>query len=361
MVEQPYFDVFLAHNSHDKPLVRALTAELKRRGIKPWLDEEQIPPGRSFQEVIQQAIPNVKSAAIFIGSGDLGNWQARELRILIKQCVEADIPVIPVLLPGIDKIPEHLSFLRLLNCVRFARGVYDEALDNLEWGITGRKPDPERLPTTLIDCTGLKNLLAAGRWREANAATRTMLLKVTGQENEGWLGDEHIQKFPCQDLRAIDQLWVKYSTGRFGFGVQKRILSKCQGNPQAFGDHVGWRVEGSWIFGSSVIYNPTHAPEGHLPWGVLPVITIDNAALTDFVDSLRRGTKVLAKKDWQRQLIADFMGFGGSLIGDKIDKEEIKKNLEYELSHEEAWWEGQRLEEAKVRKLFSLLVSCQEL
>ncbi|MFZ4641426.1 MAG: hypothetical protein ACOYMP_13650 [Nodosilinea sp.] len=35
MAEQP-FDVFLAHNSQDKPLIRQLYRELKDRGIKPW-------------------------------------------------------------------------------------------------------------------------------------------------------------------------------------------------------------------------------------------------------------------------------------------------------------------------------------
>lgn len=362
MAEQPQFDVFLAHNSQDKRQVRGVATELKRRGLKPWLDEEQIPPGRSFQEVIQQAIPNVKSAAIFIGLRGLGNWQAMELRILISQSVEADIPVIPVLLPGVETIPEHLSFLKQLNWVRFANEDDAEALNNLEWGITGRKPEPIRLPVTLIDCTGLKNLLAAGRWREANEATKALLLKVAGQENEGYIGDEQIQKFPGKDLHTIDTLWVNYSNGRFGFSVQKRILRECKKDPQAFGDRVGWRDKDGWISASRVIYNPTMAPEGHLPWGMLQVITMDNAALTAFVDTLRWGTKALAKKDWQRQLIADFGGVMEFLQGNRsFDKEEFKRNLDYELSHEEAWWEGQRIEELKVRKLFSLLVACQEL
>ena len=29
--------------------------------------------------------------------------------------------------------------------------------------------------------------------------------------------------FPCDDLRTIDQLWVHYSNGKFGFSVQKKI------------------------------------------------------------------------------------------------------------------------------------------
>ncbi len=141
MVNQPQFDVFLAHNSQDKPQVRAIATKLKERGLKYWIDEEQIPPGRSFQDVIQQAIPNVKSVAICIGTGGLGKWQeAVELRPFISQFVHSGIPVIPVLLPGVKEIPERLFFLKEFNWVNFANGIEDiKALDNLEWGITGER------------------------------------------------------------------------------------------------------------------------------------------------------------------------------------------------------------------------------
>ncbi len=141
--ESSDFDLFLAHNSLDKPQVEAVAQELKQRGIKYWLDQEQIPPGRWFQDVIQQAIPNVKSAVIFFGVNALGKWQQVELRSFISRCVEVDIPVIPVLLPGVNNIPENLLFLKELNWVRFSHSIDENvALDNLEWGITGKKPQP---------------------------------------------------------------------------------------------------------------------------------------------------------------------------------------------------------------------------
>jgi hypothetical protein len=34
------FDVFLCHNSEDKPAVREISKLLKGNNIKPWLDEE---------------------------------------------------------------------------------------------------------------------------------------------------------------------------------------------------------------------------------------------------------------------------------------------------------------------------------
>ncbi|WP_438822818.1 GUN4 domain-containing protein [Planktothrix pseudagardhii] len=81
-----------------------------------------------------------------------------------------------------------------------------------------------------------------------------------------------IDNFPCEDLRTIDQLWVKYSNGRFGFSVQKRIYQSLGGTRsydpkvwEAFGDQVGWRVGGSWLYYSELEFNQT-ADISHLPW-----------------------------------------------------------------------------------------------
>ncbi|MBV9471279.1 MAG: TIR domain-containing protein [Abitibacteriaceae bacterium] len=135
------FDVFMAHNSQDKIQVETIANELKTRGLNPWLDKEQVAPGRWFQDVIQQVIPDVKSAAIFIGPNGLGKWQVLELRSFISQCVTNNIPVIPVLLPGVHSLPSELLFLQELSYVRFDNGLNDpDALDNLEWGITGKHP-----------------------------------------------------------------------------------------------------------------------------------------------------------------------------------------------------------------------------
>jgi len=39
------FDVFLSHNSEDKPRVRRLAERLKQSGVRVWLDEWVIKPG----------------------------------------------------------------------------------------------------------------------------------------------------------------------------------------------------------------------------------------------------------------------------------------------------------------------------
>jgi hypothetical protein len=135
------FDVFLAHNSQDKREVMDLGEELRLHGIYPWIDVEQIAPGRWFQDVIQSAVRNVKAAAVIIGKAGVGRWQAVELKTFVSRCVEQGIPLIPVLLPGVASVPDDLPFLRELNFVRFKDNVNEDAeIARLVWGITGKKP-----------------------------------------------------------------------------------------------------------------------------------------------------------------------------------------------------------------------------
>ena len=118
----------------------------------------------------------------------------------------------------------------------------------------------------------LRDLLAAGKWKKADEETTNCLLIVARRGKERWLRIEDIDNFPCQDLRTIDQLWVKYSHGKFGFSVQKQIYQNLGGTRQydkkiweAFGDKVGWRQEGSWLWYSDLNFNLDTHYMGRLP------------------------------------------------------------------------------------------------
>jgi len=126
-----------------------------------------------------------------------------------------------------------------------------------------------------VDYTKLRDLLAQGKWKEADEETLLMMLKVAGREEESWLRVEDIEEFPCTDLRTIDTLWVKYSKGRFGFSVQKRIWESVGGTPDAdygtykhFGARVKWCVNDDWLNYNNLIFTPEDAPNGHLPAGM---------------------------------------------------------------------------------------------
>jgi eukaryotic-like serine/threonine-protein kinase len=115
----------------------------------------------------------------------------------------------------------------------------------------------------------LQQLLAAGQWKEADQETARVMLQVAGREEEGYLDVDSINNFPCEDLRTIDQLWVKYSMSRFGFSVQKKIWLEVGGKVDyetecKLGDRVGWRKNGSWMNYDDLTFT-LQAPLGHLP------------------------------------------------------------------------------------------------
>ncbi|GGA45261.1 serine/threonine-protein kinase [Okeania sp. KiyG1] len=127
---------------------------------------------------------------------------------------------------------------------------------------------------TEIDYRQLENFLAAEKWQKADAETREIMLKILGRETREWQGKAEIEKFPCTDLSIIDQLWIKYSNGRFGFSVQKEIWQSVGGKPDAdyqtymrFIEEVGWRINENWLSWFDLNFS-IHAPVGHLPCGV---------------------------------------------------------------------------------------------
>ncbi|MEG5070523.1 serine/threonine-protein kinase, partial [Microcoleus sp. B3-D2] len=120
-----------------------------------------------------------------------------------------------------------------------------------------------------VDYTNLRDLLAAGKWKEADQETIKVMLKAAKRTHEGNFSRESIDNFPCDDLRTIDQLWVKYSQGRFGFSVQRKIWLECGDKVDYYtycklGDRVGWRKGHSWLDYHDLTFNK-QAQEGHFP------------------------------------------------------------------------------------------------
>ncbi|MBS0017827.1 MAG: GUN4 domain-containing protein [Arthrospira sp. SH-MAG29] len=133
-----------------------------------------------------------------------------------------------------------------------------------------------------MDYRRLRDLLAGGKWKEADEETRRVILVVGKREDKGWLDSTTTDKFPCEDLCTIDQLWLKYSHGRFGFSVQQRIYKSLGGTKEcnstiweSFGERVGWKKSQNWLGWKDIIFDIT-APEGHLPLGVVGSWSIGN-------------------------------------------------------------------------------------
>lgn len=124
----------------------------------------------------------------------------------------------------------------------------------------------------------LEEYLQQGQWKEADFETWRLMLQTYGKELGQILYANELLNFPCPDLLHIDGLWVKYSQGKWGFSVQKRIYVDCGGKldsnyPGAkiwgdFGDRVGWRKKGKWIYDyDSLTLDLSLSPEGEFPFG----------------------------------------------------------------------------------------------
>lgn len=125
-----------------------------------------------------------------------------------------------------------------------------------------------------VDYRKLRDLLKAGQWREADEETLQVMLKAANRVSAGF-DSNSLQKFPCKDLKTIDQLWVTASNGHFGFSVQKKIWEDCRSpinsgkNWDQFCIRVGWQDKQAtaYVSYSDLSFNPYLSPTGELPWG----------------------------------------------------------------------------------------------
>ncbi len=136
-------------------------------------------------------------------------------------------------------------------------------------------PGPGQLVTARGDLRKLDQLLSDKKWQEADQETGRVMLKIMNREKQGYLTEDNCRNFPKNELRIIDQLWLKYSNDKFGFSVQKKIWLKLGGKLDSYdfdtyvklADEVVWRKGGNWLSYSDLTFNIS-APVGHLPVGV---------------------------------------------------------------------------------------------
>ncbi len=116
----------------------------------------------------------------------------------------------------------------------------------------------------------LYEFLKAKDWENADLETVKVIFKLCDREPKAytWLSSRDVACIPRKDIHIINSLWVKFSNGRFGFSVQKRIWREVTEDRCKFGSRVGWRVDEDWIFYADLIYS-SRAPIGHFPVAVM--------------------------------------------------------------------------------------------
>jgi len=101
------------------------------------------------------------------------------------------------------------------------------------------------------------------------------MLKAMGKANWGEVSGKDLLNFPCADLKTIDQLWVKYSNGKWGFSVQKQIYVECRAKLNVeypgneiwfdFCRRVGWMEGESYLSYSDLTFDLKNSSAGEFP------------------------------------------------------------------------------------------------
>jgi len=135
------YDLFLSYNSADHTLVEEIARKIRDEHLEPFLDRWYLVPGARWRSRLEQILNSCKAVAIFVGPGEMGRWQQREVDVALDlQANCPSFPVIPVLLPGCEP---PLGFLRQLSWVDLQNQALDQAIVILAKAARGEPPGPD--------------------------------------------------------------------------------------------------------------------------------------------------------------------------------------------------------------------------
>ena len=268
--------VFFSYSHKDENLRDELAehlATLNRNGeISVWYDHK-IAAGSDWVKAIDDNLKTADVILLLISSSFLASDYCSkiELNQAIARHNSGEARVIPIILRPCDW--QSSQFGRLQALPKNAKPITkwdnkDEAFTDVVKGIKLAIAEMQKAKTTKvvpvqppvnvnpvellsakgIDYRELEKLLKAKEWGKADELTAKLMLKIANRERQGWLDEDSIKAFPCEDLRTIDQLWVHYSNRKFGFSIQKNLWIECGCNISQsdfklwkdFATKVGW-------------------------------------------------------------------------------------------------------------------------
>jgi hypothetical protein len=127
----PSFDAFLSYHSGDEEWVSSLKASLESKGLRVWLDREQIRPGDMFPGALARAIDSVRSVVLVLSPGSVASpWVEEEYNFALARRRQ----VIAALIADV----EPPGFMAGRTWVDFRdEAQFAASLEQLIFGITG--------------------------------------------------------------------------------------------------------------------------------------------------------------------------------------------------------------------------------
>ena len=122
-------------------------------------------------------------------------------------------------------------------------------------------------PECGVDYSDIQTALIQQDFELADRLTLQKMCELAGDNavKRKWLYFTEVNIFPNLDLQTLDQLWLLYSEGRFGFSKQREIWLGVGKNWDKLWPKIAWKSDNIWTrYPGEFIWN-LEAPFGHLP------------------------------------------------------------------------------------------------
>jgi tetratricopeptide (TPR) repeat protein len=230
------FDVFLSYAGTDEAWVRRLAEDLKRYGVRVWLDRDEIRPGDRFVDALERGLEQSDSVALVVSPESMASgWVAEEYNRAVALTMRSNQPL--QLVPVVLRRTELPGFLAGREPVDFRdASQYAEKVWRLVWGIKGEKP----AEVIDLDASALPVLPRAYIPDPAPLPTGSRMLMA---RNELFVGREHqlhelAEALQVHGTAAIGQL--ASVTGLGGIGKTQLAAEFVHRYGQFFTAGVFW-------------------------------------------------------------------------------------------------------------------------
>ncbi|MGD1849941.1 MAG: GUN4 domain-containing protein [Cyanophyceae cyanobacterium] len=125
-----------------------------------------------------------------------------------------------------------------------------------------------RLPRACkVDYQGIQACLMTQDFEEGDRQTLKTMCELAGATAAGrnWLYFTEIKLLPPVDLQTLDRLWLLYSSGKFGFSVQRELWLGVKQDWEKLWPKIDWKAGNHWTRYPGEFQWTLNAPKGHLP------------------------------------------------------------------------------------------------
>ncbi len=148
MVADFTFDVFLSHNSEDKPQVRGLAERLRDAGLRVWFDEWIVKPGDDIYLAIEHGLVAARVQVLCLSPTALeSDWVTLERStVLFRDPTNAGRRFIPLLLSDCE-LPDTLRRYKYVDFRKETKAAFGELLAACRLETEAAPPAPTTKPT----------------------------------------------------------------------------------------------------------------------------------------------------------------------------------------------------------------------